>query len=70
MRERWRQFQSLPPDEQSRVRQNFQRFRQLPPEQRQRLRNRWQRMTPAQRKQLREQLRERRAAAPRRNPAG
>ena len=46
MRERWKQFQQLPPEERQRLRREWKerrrKFQQLPPEERQRLRREWQ----------------------------
>jgi hypothetical protein len=57
LRERYERFKQLPPEQQRRVREEFQRFRELPPEERQALKERFKNMSPEERRQQREALR-------------
>jgi hypothetical protein len=48
--ERFHRFQSLSPEQRSRVMQNWQRWREMPPDERRQLRERWWSMTPEERR--------------------
>lgn len=61
LRQRWEDFRSLPPERQQAARENFRKFQQLPQQRRQQLRQRWQSASPAQRQNMIERARERRA---------
>jgi Protein of unknown function (DUF3106) len=65
LRKRWEEFRAQPPATQQAQRENLRKFSSLPQQRRQQLRERWQSATPAQRKDMIERARERRAA---RNP--
>jgi hypothetical protein len=61
IRRRWRQFQSLDPAVQARIRENFRAFRTLPQTQREQLRQQWQTADRAERRKMLQQLRQQRA---------
>lgn len=64
LRKRWEEFRALPPARQQAARENFRRFQQLPQERREQLRQRWQSASPAQRQDMVQRARERRAQRP------
>jgi hypothetical protein len=61
LRQRWEEFRSLPAARQQAARENLHKFQQLPQQRRQQLRQRWQSATPAQRQNMVQHARQRRA---------
>jgi hypothetical protein len=55
---RFRQFQALPPEQQQRIIENQERWQRLPREEREDIRRRFKDMTPEERRQLEERLRQ------------
>jgi hypothetical protein len=61
LRKRWEEFRAQPPAQQQAARDNLRKFNSLPQQRRQQLRERWQSATPAQRQDMIQRLRKRRA---------
>jgi hypothetical protein len=68
LRQRWEEFRALPPARQQAARDNYRKFQQLPQQRRQQLRQRWQNATPAQRQNMVQRARQRRAERVERAP--
>jgi hypothetical protein len=61
LRKRWEEFRAQPPAQQQAARDNLRKFNSLPQQRRQQLRERWRSATPAQRQDMIQRLRKRRA---------
>ena len=57
LRQRYERFRQLPPEKQEAIRKARQWFRSLPQERRQAMREQWKNMSPAERHEMRRQLR-------------
>ncbi len=60
VRQRWGDFESLPPEEQARIRADFREYRRLSVQRRAELRKQWQQKSLAERQQLLRELRQQR----------
>jgi len=61
LRKRWEDFRAQSPAQQQAARDNLRKFKSLPKQRRQQLRERWQSATPAERQDMIQRLRQRRA---------